>query len=191
MYYTRSALYPHIAKQLFIAALFLGLWLPVHAFSGELKGLEAGQKAFNAGNFALSFTLWNTLATQGHADAQVFVGLSYQNGWGTEKSTQLAEVWYQKAAIKNNAVGQYLLGLRYIQGSDTSRAKGLMWLRQAASNGDDSAKQFLKKGQERGWFTNIIPEDVPSNLAPATLTEPSSTPLQVRKTVPQSQDFAG
>ncbi|MBL1276448.1 MAG: sel1 repeat family protein [Ectothiorhodospiraceae bacterium] len=191
MHYTQSTPYQHISRRLLTATLFLGLWLPFHVFSSDFEGLEAGQKAFNAGNFTLSFALWTTLATQGHTDAQVFVGLSYQNGWGIQKSSQLAEVWYQKAAKKNNAIGQYLLGLRYIQGSNTNRAKGLMWLRQAASNGDNSAQQFLKKGQARGWFTDIPTAATSSTVTPPALTAPSSSPLQVRKTVPQSQAFAG
>ena len=117
--------------------------------------LQDGQNAFNSGNYNLAFSYWQTLATQGHTDAQVFVGLSYANGWGVDKDTRLASVWYQKAALKENASGQFLLGLYLISGNDDDLANGVMWLRRAAENGDDSAKQFLKKAKIRGWFKDV------------------------------------
>lgn len=163
--------------------LALALWLPVQAFAEGMTGIEAledGQKAFNMGDYELSFSLWSSLATQGHADAQVFVGLSYDNGWGTAKNKQLAMIWYQKAAKNNHATGQYLLGLHYIQGTETERAEGLMWLQQAAANGDSSAQQFLEKGQTRGWFTGITASTVPAMLSnsPSAPSAPSVPPAK-------------
>ncbi|HHI93275.1 MAG TPA: sel1 repeat family protein [Gammaproteobacteria bacterium] len=128
-----------------------------NASAEKLGTLADGQAAFNAGNYSLSFSLWSALATQGDADAQVFVGLSYDNGWGTQRSAQLAREWYQKAAKKDNTSGQYLLGLHFIQGTSEERAKGLMWLQRAADNGDSAAQEFIKKGKKRGWFKNIKP----------------------------------
>jgi len=137
----------------------------------ELSPLAAGQSAFNAGNYSLSFSLWSTLATQGNAEAQVFVGLSYDNGWGTDRSARLARVWYKKAANNNNTSGQYLLGLQYIQGTSAERAKGLMWLQRAADNGDVAARQFIQKGKKRGWFKGIPPVVKPAKekSAPQTI----------------------
>jgi len=128
-----------------------------NASAEKQNTLAEGQTAFNAGNYILSFSLWSTLATQGNAEAQVFVGLSYDNGWGTQRNTRLARVWYQKAAKKNNTSGQYLLGLHFIQGNSAERAKGLMWLQRAADNGDRDAREFIEKGKKRGWFKNIKP----------------------------------
>ena len=118
MHYTLTKAYQPIALLL----LALALCLPFQASADDVAALEDGQKAFNSGDYNLSFALWSNLATQGHADAQVFVGLSYENGWGTAKNKKLAEIWYQKAAKNHSASGQYLLGLRYIQGSDSNRA---------------------------------------------------------------------
>jgi TPR repeat protein len=136
----------------------------------KFNTLADGQAAFNAGNYSLSFSLWSTLATQGDAEAQVFVGLSYENGWGIDRSAQLARVWYQKAAIKDNTSGQYLLGLHYIQGSNAERAIGLLWLQRAAANGDSAAQQFIKKGKKRGWFKRIPSIAVPAQEKPAPQT---------------------
>lgn len=174
MHYTTPKPYQPIIALL----VALTLWLPLQAIGGEMDALQDGQKAFNTGDFIQSFALWSTLATQGHAGAQVFVGLSYDNGWGTPKNTRLAEIWYQKAAKNNNASGQYLLGLRYIQGANATRAKGLMWLQRAAANGDHSAQQFLNKAETRGWFTGITPATAPAMLAtPPTAPSSPSAPI--------------
>ncbi len=117
--------------------------------------LQDGQAAFNTGNYDLAFSLWQTLATQGHSDAQVFVGLSYANGWGVDKNTKLASHWYLKAANSDNASAQFLLGLYFISGKETDLPTGVMWLNRAAENGDDSAKRFLKKAKRRGWFDKV------------------------------------
>ena len=117
--------------------------------------LQDGQAAFNTGNYDLAFSLWQTRATQGHSDAQVFVGLSYANGWGVDKNTKLAGHWYQKAAKNDNASGQFLLGIYLISGKDADLPTGVMWLRRAAENGDTSAKGFLKKAKRRGWFDKV------------------------------------
>lgn len=138
--------------------LLFGLGLPITAVAGDIEDLQSGQAAFNAGNYELSFSLWQTLATEGHADAQLFVGLSYANGWGINKSTKLAEVWYKKAANSGSAAGQFMLGLHYISGSDTDLAKGVWWLEKAAANGDSSAQRFIKKAKQQGWFKGVTPE---------------------------------
>ena len=176
----------HKMRTLKIGLLIAGLiLLPSISFAGGFDQLADGQKAFNAGNYTRSFSLWSTLATQGHADAQVFVGLSYDNGWGTQKSARLARVWYQKAADNNNSSGQYLLGLHYIQGSSADRAKGLMWLKRAAENGDISAQEFLQKGQQRGWFKGITP-----TVAPTTPVDNGDSTPETNEAASQTVAFA-
>jgi len=159
----------NIMKKTSCTTLLLCLLLASSGASAEkLSTLADGQAAFNAGNYILSFSLWSTLATQGNTQAQVFVGLSYDNGWGTQRSAQLARVWYQKAAKKNNTSGQYLLGLHFIQGNSNERAKGLMWLQRAADNGDSAAREFIEKGKKRGWFKNITPTAILEQEKPAS-----------------------
>jgi len=146
------------------------LVLSSNASAEKPDTLAEGQAAFNLGNYTLSFSLWSTLATQGNTEAQVFVGLSYDNGWGIQRSAQLARVWYQKAAKKNNTSGQFLLGLHFIQGDTDERAEGLMWLQRAADNGDNAAREFIEKGKKRGWFKNIEPATTPQQEEAASPT---------------------
>lgn len=139
--------------------LILCFWLgmPLLAMAEGMDGLQSGQHAFNSGNYELSFALWQTEATNGNAEAQVFVGLSYANGWGVRKSPELARLWYRKAAKNGNPSGQFLLGLIYIQGTEAERSFGLHWLQQAAEGGDADAQRFLNKGESRGWFRGVTP----------------------------------
>ncbi|NOX75715.1 MAG: sel1 repeat family protein [Gammaproteobacteria bacterium] len=101
----------------------------------HVPALEQGQAAFNTGNYGQAFSLWQTLATQGHSEAQVFVGLAYANGWGVDRDPRLAGVWYRKAAENGNPSGQFFLGLYYLSGDESRFAAGLAWLKRAAKNG--------------------------------------------------------
>lgn len=153
-----------IAISAFCLAALLGASAP---WAGDMDGLSEGQAAFNAGNYKLSFAKWSELATTGHPEAQVFTGLSYANGWGVAKNPKLASVWYEKAAKKENPSGQFLLGLYYVTSSDKlETATGLMWLRRAAANGDDSAQRFLERARERGWFKDLELKQSPAKAAP-------------------------
>lgn len=140
--------------------LAASLSLPGFSIAGEVNTaktptLDDAQAAFNEGNYGLAFTLWSTRATQGHSDAQVFVGLSYANGWGVDRSPKMASLWYKKAALNENPSAQFLLGLYLISEKEADLSTGVMWLHRAAENGDNSAKRFLKKAKAHHWFKNV------------------------------------
>lgn len=138
-----------------IAALALTAMPAAAEPHSSTPGLKQGQAAFNAGQYDRAFSLWQTEASQGNADAQVFTGLAYANGWGVAKNAELASVWFLKAARNNHVDGQLLAGLHFIQKTGPDRAIGLQWLQRAAKAGDPTAQAFLRKGQERGWFKDI------------------------------------
>lgn len=144
---------------IYVLLVFL-MYFPVQAGADELVSLKNGQHAFNLGNYALSFALWQTQALQGDSDAQLFVGLSYANGWGVHKDMDLASVWYRQAALNNNPSAQLLLGLYYFLEGEDNRSAGLKWLTLAAEAGDQQARDFLAKGYPRGWFSDIEPAGV-------------------------------
>ena len=41
-------------------------------------------------------------ANQGHAGAQLYVGVNYVNGQGVDQSNELARAWWIKAAVQDN-----------------------------------------------------------------------------------------
>lgn len=155
---------PHLISRIVFLCIVFALTANASEPVSE-NPLNKGQAAFNAGDFKSSFALWQTEATNGNPDAQVFVGLSYANGWGVRKNTDLASIWYLKAAKNNHPVAQLLLGLHYIQKSGADRAAGLQWLQRAADAGDATAQEFLRKGRSNGWFNDIHPTEDQANKA--------------------------
>jgi TPR repeat protein len=129
--------------------------MPLHAGANGLDSLAQGQEAFNEGNYALSFAIWQTLARKGDSNAQIFVGLSYANGWGVAKDLSQAAYWYESAARQQNPSAQSLLGFYYLVHRQDMRETGMKWLLRAANNGDQQARDFLNKGASRGWFKDI------------------------------------
>lgn len=167
-----------VVLRLIIISLFLVC--PLRLFAFNLNNLSEGQAAFNAGNYTQALTLWRVLAEQGQPDAQVFVGLAYANGWGTEKDITKSIYWYRMAAENNNSTGQFLLGLFYLDSDNQSESlQGIRWLQKAANNGDPSAIVFLDKARQKKWF-EIPPEPVDpaydeTNKTPSTPTTDSLT----------------
>ena len=55
-------------------------------------------------------------ADQGHADAQLRLGLMYDNGKGVPQDYTEARKWYRKAADQGDAMAQFQLGVMYDKG---------------------------------------------------------------------------
>ena len=73
-------------------------------------GVEEGIAALQRGDYATAIRELRPLAEQGHADAQVYVGLMYGLGQGVAKDHAEAVKWFRKAADQGNATAQYGLG---------------------------------------------------------------------------------
>ena len=59
---------------------------------------ETGRQAFDRGDYAAALEHWRPLAEEGHADAQVFVGLIYNEGKGVVQDRREAAKWFRRAA---------------------------------------------------------------------------------------------
>ncbi|TBU86943.1 tetratricopeptide repeat protein [Phytopseudomonas dryadis] len=80
---------------------------------------------------------WTRAAKQGHAPAQVNLGLMYHAGTGTSRDLVEARRWYQAAAEQGDADGQHNLALLYRRGEGGKRnaSKAAAWYLQAAQQG--------------------------------------------------------
>ena len=118
---------------LIVATVGLLALLPMQAFAGmtpkEVKAFE-GFKA---------------LAERGDAEAQLNLGLCFDNGSGVAKDQVQAVSWYRKAAEKGYAKAQYRLGFcyRYGLGVDADQVQAVSWYRKAADQGDARAQDSL------------------------------------------------
>ena len=72
-------------------------------------------------NRTMAFQFYKITAENGHRDAQVSLGLSYEGGDGTEKNIKEAIYWYQKAAKNGNEFAQYNLDRCYMLGNGINK----------------------------------------------------------------------
>ena len=82
---------------------------------------------------------------QGHAGAQLNLGVLYANGEGLQQDDVEAVCWYRKAAEQGIADVQVDLGEKYVNGEGVKKdnAEALRW-RKAARHGHDGAKKNIK-----------------------------------------------
>ena len=95
----------------FTAIVFLALLLlPAVAGAGALEG---GRAAFDRQNYQTALRLFQPLADQGNAQAQLYIGEMYEKGDALKQDDAEALKWYRKAADQGDAEAQYRLGEMY------------------------------------------------------------------------------
>src|SRR5215471_7429314 len=77
----------------------------------ELLGREGGTK-----DPAEGISWLRKAAVQGYADAQMQLGICYQQGLGVDKNPAQALAWFRRAADQKNARGELQVGLAYLRG---------------------------------------------------------------------------
>jgi hypothetical protein len=82
-------------------------------------------------------------AEQGHAEAQVRLGLLYKKGTGVQKDLAKALEWFEKAAAQGYIDAQYRVGEMYYFGEHKNVAKALEWWQLAAEKGNAAAQNVL------------------------------------------------
>jgi TPR repeat protein len=58
----------------------------------------------------MAVTWYRQAAEQGHTEAQIMLGIAYENGLGVDKDTSEAVVWYRRAAANGYADAQFEMG---------------------------------------------------------------------------------
>jgi TPR repeat protein len=105
---------------------------------------QAGMNAYNSGDHATALREWRTLAEQGDADAQVNLGVLYDNGQGVPKDYKTAVYWFRLSANQGNAMAQSKLGLMYERGNGVPQDVVLAqkWYILGAANGDKQGAEL-------------------------------------------------
>ena len=116
------------------------LMISLLTFAGGVaiaQDYDAGLKAAQADDFQTALKEWKPLADQGHAGAQVFLGVMYANGEGVPEDDAEAVRWYRLAADQGLADAQVFLGMMYANGEGVPEddAEAARWLRLAADQG--------------------------------------------------------
>ncbi len=93
-------------------------------------------------------------AEQSDTGAQRALGRAYEEGKGVEQDAVIAEGWYRKAveedrkaAEQGDLLAQYDLAQSYLEGKGVAKdeTQAIFWFRKSAEQGNDLAKNELKK----------------------------------------------
>jgi len=135
--------------------LFPSSWAD-DVWAARLRAAEAGQlrsqylyaQGFALGalgedlapNASAAVTWFRKAAEQGHASAQLRMGLAYRDGIGVEADVVVAAEWYKKAALQGAATAQFLLGVAYTNGDGVqpNATEAFAWLHKAAEQGSSN-----------------------------------------------------
>lgn len=125
--------------------------VPVNSSEEMAEMLIQAAQAFENEEFEQAFTLFKSLAEQGHAEAQYHLGTMYGKGLGVACDERQAAVWYLKSADQGYAPAQYNLGVSYAKGSGIMQnlPEASYWYTQAAKQGHAAAQNNLAE-----LFTN-------------------------------------
>jgi uncharacterized protein len=141
-------------KQLAIALLLFTL----SALTSWAGDFQKGVGAFMSGDYTSAFEEFSSLAEQGDAAAQLFLGIMYHNGQGVPQDYKQAVQWYAKAAEQGNAESQLILGAMYAAGEGVPEdyKQAVKWYTKAAEQGNAKAHNNLGLMYARGQG---VPQD--------------------------------
>ncbi len=136
--YHQAAENGHPAAQLRLADIYQ--WGTFYDDAGTVNGVLEQDRAAAQRWYEHAFAAYETLATQGDAEAQTTLGMLYATGKGTARDMDRARALWQQAADQGNAMAQYNLGFALWQEKNYSEA--FTWLSEAAAQ-DQAAAQYL------------------------------------------------
>ena len=152
----------------FVACLLAGGCISCSENPSDIQ--RRGARHYNAGEFSQAVACFRKAAEKGDAEAQLNLGLCYDNGRGVEKNNFEAAKWFRKSAEQGNVKAQFFLGMCYFSGVGVTKNKfeAVKWFRQAAEQGSSYGQfmlctcYFNGKGIEKNameavkWFRKAI-----------------------------------
>ena len=115
--------------------------------------IEAGNKAYQQGNYERALRLLPPLAEVGDRTAQSLLALMYYHGYGVKQDDLQAEKWFRRAADQGQAEAQFNLGVMYAEGQSVPQnyAEAVRWYRLAAEQGEPRAQYNLGVSYAEGY----------------------------------------
>jgi TPR repeat protein len=110
-----------------------------------IAGVNEGVAAYNAGMYDIALGEFTAAASKGSAEAQVSLGIMYENGQGVLRDYEQAIAWYRKAADQGHFGAQNNIGLMYANGRGVPKNAGQAreWFTKAAEQGFAPAQNNL------------------------------------------------
>ena len=96
-------------------------------------------------DYRLAAEWYKKAAEQGHADAQLRLGVMYSKGRGVPRDDKQAVEWFRKSAEQGHADAQYNLGLMYLreEGVALDDKQAAEWFRKSAEQGHAAGQNTL------------------------------------------------
>jgi len=119
-----------INKLFLVAAIFIPVVLSAQTF-------EEGMAAYQEKDYQKAHEILLPLAEQGNSQAQITLGIMYENGQGVAKDPSKALDWYIKAASQGIPVVQHDVGVKFFKGIGARQdyLQAAKWWRMAADAG--------------------------------------------------------
>ena len=120
---------------------------------------QAGQEAYDRGDYATALGEWRPLAEGGDAAAQYQLGVMYDDGEGVLEDDREAARWYRRAAEQGYVAAQLALGAIHAAGRGVAedRVQAWVWYDLAAARGNEAAEEGRAR-VERGMTPAEIDE---------------------------------
>ncbi|MBM3803542.1 MAG: sel1 repeat family protein [Acidimicrobiia bacterium] len=127
-------------------ALVASLTLPAQA------DFLAGKLAFQNGDYETALRELRPAAEDGHAEAQLYLGMMYSRGRGVQRDDTEAVKWILRSAEQGNVSAQTMLGMRYVSGRGVPQNddEAVKWFRAATRRGHPPAQHNLGIMYEQG-----------------------------------------
>jgi TPR repeat protein len=139
-----------------LIGVFVAVLLSVSSiFAGAFEDAVA---AYGQKDYSTALRLFQSLAEQGDAKAQVRLAFMYEAGEGVPKDYAETLKWLRRAAEQGDAYGQILLGTSlHLQGLGVhDDAEAAKWARKAADQGNVPAQFMLSNMYDEG---SGVPQD--------------------------------
>jgi len=108
----------------------------------KAQQLKKARSDYAAGRYAEALPVFQQLAEDGNAEAQLDLGKAYAEGHGVSRDDARAAIWYRKAALQGNAEAQLRLGELYASGHGVPHSdfEAYVWFSAAVRGGNAAAK---------------------------------------------------
>ncbi|ORX86515.1 HCP-like protein [Anaeromyces robustus] len=134
-------------------------------------------------NFTEAINLFQKSAEQGEAEAQVYLGLCYENGYGVVKDYLMAKMNFEKASKQNDVLGSLYLGKIYMKENNVTSALNCFLM--ALSKGSVDALYYIGKlydikEEETGIITPCVGDNNILKIYSPTCLLPSDKNIAIK-----------
>lgn len=143
------------------------------------RAVQAGESAYERGDFEAAADHWRRAAQADHAQAEFRLGTLYDEGLGVPEDAARAAEWYRRAAEHGSEKAQFNLAHMYARGRgvEQDEAEAARWYRRAAERGNAHAQYTLGLILYRG---RAVERDLPAAYVWLTIASENFSANQFR-----------